>query len=70
MSATLIVTLVLTLMIGGQQFERNMPMDSVTQCLSEATRVLDEAARVHVGNGDTAEIGAGCVINFNPGNPA
>jgi hypothetical protein len=70
MSATLIVTLVLTLMIGGQQYERNMPMDSVTQCLSEATRVLNEAARVHVENGDTAEIGAGCVINLNPGNPA
>ena len=43
MSATLIVTLVLTLMIGGQQYERNMPMDSVAQCLSEATRALNDS---------------------------
>jgi len=70
MSATLIVTLVLTLMIGGQQYERNMPMDSVAQCSSEATRALNEAARVRVENGDAAEIGAGCVMNLNPGKPA
>jgi hypothetical protein len=62
MSAPLIVTLVLTLMIGGQQYERNMPMDSGTECLSQVARVLNEAARVHQ-KGDTAEIGAGCVIN-------
>jgi hypothetical protein len=47
-SATLIATLVLTLMIGGQQYERNMPMDSVAECLSEGTRVLNETPRVHV----------------------
>jgi hypothetical protein len=70
MSATLIVTLVLTLMIGGQHYERNMPMDSVTECLSEAARALNEAARVQVEKGDAAEIGAGCVINLNAGNPA
>jgi hypothetical protein len=69
MSAPLIVTLVLTLMIGGQQYERNMPMDSVTECLSQAARVLNEAARVQE-KGETAEIGAGCVINLNPGDPA
>jgi hypothetical protein len=69
MSAPLIVTLVLTLMIGGQQYERNMPMESVTECLSQAARVLNEAARIHE-KGETAEIGAGCVIDRNPGNPA
>jgi hypothetical protein len=69
MSAPLIVTLVLTLMIGGHQYERNMPMDSVTECLSQAARVLNEAARVQE-KGETAEIGAGCVINLNPGDPA
>jgi hypothetical protein len=69
MSAPLIVTLVLTLMIGGQQYERNMPMDSVNECLSQAARVLNEAARVQE-KGETAEIGAGCVINLNPGDPA
>jgi hypothetical protein len=69
MSATLIVTLVLTLMIGGQQYERNMPMDSVIECLSQAARVLNEAARVQE-KGETAEIGAGCVINLNPGDHA
>jgi hypothetical protein len=69
MSAPLIVSLVLTLMIGGQQYERNMPMDSVPECLSQAARVLNQAAKVHEKS-DTAEIGAGCVINLNPGNPA
>ena len=61
--------LVLTLMIGGQQYERNMPMDSVTECLSQVATVLNEAARVQE-KGETAEIGAGCVINLNPGDPA
>jgi hypothetical protein len=65
----LIVTLVLTLMIGGQQYERNMPTKSVTECLSQAARVLNEAARIHEKD-ETPEIGAGCVIGLNPVNPA
>jgi hypothetical protein len=70
MNPTIIVTLVLTLMSGGQQYERNQPMDSVAQCLSEAARVLDEAAKLHAEKADSAEIGAGCVFNLNPGHPA
>jgi hypothetical protein len=46
MSPTIVVTLVLTMMTAGQQYERNMPMDSMGQCLSEATRVLNEAAKL------------------------
>jgi hypothetical protein len=71
MSPTLIVMLVLTLIIGGQQYERDVPMGSIEQCQSEATRVVNEAANVRVATTtDAAEIGAGCVIKINPGNPA
>jgi hypothetical protein len=67
----LIVMLVLTLIIGGQQYERDVSMDSIDQCQSEATRVINEAANVRVATTtDAAEIGAGCVIKINPGNPA
>jgi hypothetical protein len=67
----LIVMLVLTLIIGGQQYERDVPMDSIDQCQSEATRVINEAANVRVATTtDAAEIGAGCVIKINSGNPA
>jgi hypothetical protein len=41
-------TLVLTMMTGGQQYEQNMPMDSIARCQSEAIRVLNEAAKGHV----------------------
>jgi hypothetical protein len=71
MSPTLIVMLVLILIIGGQQYERDAPMDSIDQCQSEATRVINEAANVRVATTtDAAEIGAGCVIKINSGNPA
>jgi hypothetical protein len=71
MSPTIVVTLVLTMMTAGQQYERNMPMDSMGQCLSEATRVLNEAAKGPVETSkDAAEIGAGCVITIDPGHPA
>jgi hypothetical protein len=71
MSPTIVVTLVLTMMTGGQQYERNMPMDSMGQCLSEATRVLNQAAKAPAETTtDAAEIGAGCVIKINPGHPA
>jgi hypothetical protein len=67
----LIVMLVLTLIIGGQQYERDVSMDSIDQCQSEATRVINEAANVRVATTtDAAEIGAGCVIKINSGNPA
>ena len=71
MSPTIVVTLVLTMMTAGQQYERNMPMDSMGQCLSEATRVRNEAAKGPVETSkDAAEIGAGCVITVDPGHPA
>jgi hypothetical protein len=71
MSPTIVVTLVLTMMTGGQQYERNMPMDSMGQCLSEATRVLNQAANGPAeATMDAAEIGAGCVITIAPGHPA
>ena len=71
MNPTIVVTLVLTMTAGGQQFVRDTPMDSMGQCLSEATRVLNQAATAPVeGATDAAEIGVGCVINFEPGHPA
>ena len=67
----LIVMPVLTLIIGGQQYGRDVPMGSIEQCQSEATRVVNEAANIRVATTtDAAEIGAGCVIKINPGNPA
>jgi hypothetical protein len=71
MTPTMVVTLVLTMMTGGQQYERNMPMDSMGQCLSEATKVLNQATKGHVETTtDEAEIGAGCVIKIDPAHPA
>jgi hypothetical protein len=66
----IIITLVITLVTGGQEYERYIPQSSIAECLSEAANVLDEAAKVHVENADEAEIGAGCVIKINPGHPA
>ena len=63
---TFIVTLVITMMAGGHEYERNIPMDSLTTCLSQATQVLNKAAVVPVDTKDEAEVGAGCVIKFNP----
>jgi hypothetical protein len=48
MTPTIVVTLVLTMMTAGQQYERNMPMDSMGQCLSEATKILNQAAKGQV----------------------
>lgn len=67
---SLIVTLVITMMTSGHEYERNIPMDSLTACLSQAAQVLSKAAAVRIGTRDEAEIGAGCVIKFNPGLPA
>jgi hypothetical protein len=59
------------IIIGGQQYERDVPMGSIEQCQSEATRVVNKAANIRVATTtDAAEIGAGCVIKINPGNPA
>jgi len=65
-----VVTLVITMMTGGHEYERTIPMESMTACLSQATQVLNKAAQVHVGTRDEAEIGAGCVIKINPGQAA
>ena len=71
MNPTIVVTLVLTMTAGGQQFVRDTPMDSMGQCLSEATRVLNQVAKGPAETTtDTAEIGAGCVIKIDPGHPA
>jgi hypothetical protein len=70
MSAVVIVTMVITLMTGGQEYARNVPMESVAECLKQAATVLAEAARVEPDKADTPEIGAGCVIKLDPGQPA
>jgi hypothetical protein len=66
----IVVTLVITMMTNGQEYERYIPKGSIVECLSEAANVLNEAAKVHAEQADEAEIGAGCVIKINPGHPA
>jgi len=70
MSPIIVVTMVITMMTGGHAYERNIPMASIAECLSQAAIVLNDAANVHPDQADAAEIGAGCVIKINPGNPA
>ena len=41
------------------EYERNIPMNSLTACLSQAMQVLSKTAAVPVGTKDEAEIGAG-----------
>jgi hypothetical protein len=66
----IIITLVITMMTSGQEYERHIPRSSIVECLSEAANVINEAAKVHAEQADEAEIGAGCVIKINPGHPA
>jgi hypothetical protein len=66
----IIITLVITMMTSGHEYERYIPKSSINECLSEAANVLNEAAKVHAEKADEAEIGAGCVIKINPGEPA
>ena len=69
--ASVVIMLVITMMSAGQQYERTISMHSITECLSQAAEVLNEAAKVHVDLAtDAAEIGAGCVVKINPGQPA
>jgi hypothetical protein len=68
---SVVIMLVVTMMTAGQQYERTIPMSSIAECLSQAAEVLTEAAKVHVELAtDAAEIGAGCVVKINPGQPA
>ena len=66
----IIITLVITMMTSGHEYERSIPKGSIVECMSEAANVLNEAAKVHADKADAAEIGAGCVIKINPGQPA
>jgi hypothetical protein len=68
---SVVIMLVITMMTAGQQYERTIPMSSIAECLSQAAEVLNEAAKAHVEIAtDAAEIGAGCVVKINPGQPA
>jgi hypothetical protein len=66
----MIITLVIILMTGGQEYERYLPQSSIVECLSEAANVLNKAVKLPAEKADEAEIGAGCVIKINPGQPA
>jgi hypothetical protein len=66
----IIITLVITMMTSGHEYERCIPKSSIVECLSDVATVLNEAAKVHAEKADEAEIGAGCVIKINPGHPA
>jgi hypothetical protein len=71
MTSVIVIMLVVTMTTAGQQYERTIPMSSIAECLSQAAEVLNEAAKVHVDMAtDAAEIGAGCVVKVNPGQPA
>jgi hypothetical protein len=68
----IIITLVITMMTSGQEYERYIPMDSIGECVSQAAVVLKDAANVRldtvrVDKADATEIGAGCVIKIDPG---
>lgn len=68
---SVIIMLVVTMTTAGQQYQRTIPMSSIAECLSQAAEVLDEAAKVRVVMAmDAAEVGAGCVVKINPGEPA
>jgi len=71
MTSVIVIMLVITMTTAGQPYERTIAMRSITECLSQAAEVLNEAAKVHVELAtDAAEIGAGCVVKINPGQPA
>ena len=71
MTSVMVIMLVITMTTAGQPYERTIPMSSITECLSQAAEVLIEASKVHFELAtDAAEIGAGCVVKINPGQPA
>ena len=65
--AAMIITLVITMVVGGHDVERHQPMASVEQCWVEAAKVMDEMRFRHVGAG-ISKIGIGCVVS--EGEPA
>jgi hypothetical protein len=62
-----IITLVITMIVGGQDIERHQPMASIEQCWHEAQMVMDEMMHHHL-DAKVTKIGIGCVVDA--GDPA
>ena len=67
---TLIVTLVVTMVIGGRDFERNERMSSLEECWETARARMETLRNVELedGHGKLTKIGVGCVVDA--GDPA
>jgi hypothetical protein len=64
---SVIVTLVITMVVAGQDVERQMPMTSIEQCEIEAHRTMEEMTGTRHADAKISEIGVGCVVKL--GNP-
>jgi hypothetical protein len=62
-----IITLVITMVVGGHDVERHQPMSSMKQCWIEARKTMAEMQFSH-DNAKITKIGIGCVVDG--GDPA
>lgn len=64
----LIVTLVITMMVDGQDFRRNERMESIAACWERAQRTMDDIRSSEHRGITIRNIGVGCVVDA--GDPA
>ena len=60
----MIITLVITMVVGGHDVERHQPMASIEECWHEARMIMDEMRTQHDHDGaNITKIGIGCVMD-------
>jgi hypothetical protein len=64
----LIVTLVITMMVDGQDFERHERMESLSACWEAAQRTMEDIRSAEHADIVIRNVGVGCVVD--PGDPA
>jgi hypothetical protein len=64
----IIVTLVITMIVDGRDFERHEPMPSIEECWTKARTTMEEIRASEHKEIDIRQIGVGCVIDA--GDPA
>lgn len=65
---TTIVTLVITMLVDGQDFERHERMESIPACWEAAQRTMEDIRSAQHSDIVIRNVGVGCVIDS--GDPA
>ena len=63
-----IITLVITMIVDGRDYERHQPMSSIEQCWVEAKATMENIRTAEHQDISIRNVGVGCVIDA--GDPA